>query len=183
MLDLAAAIDNSFLHAQAAPAYVAVEVAHAESDGEAEFVRNMEHGLKKHQDELDAWMTEGISRLKILEDHLAEVPFGLDEDQAARFIRLSDAIRDRAERSALSYAHMVKRLKRQSRAFARYSLSASDFVAGLALRIEASLGAELEFLMDVSDNYRALARQYGPKHGESQTFTDPASALAFLKSA
>jgi hypothetical protein len=183
MLDLAAAIDNSFIHAQAAPSFLAAEVAHSEGDGEAEFVRNMEQKVRQHVQELDAWKAEGSSRLQILEHHLEMTDVGLDEGQVARFLRLSSAIADRAERSALSYAHMVKRLKKQGRAFAKFSPSASEFVSSLALRIEASLGAELEFLMDISDHYRGLARLYGPTSGDSEVFEDPASAIAFLKSA
>jgi len=183
VLNLAAAIDNSFLHAQAAPSFMAVEVAHAEGDGEAEFMRNMEHSYQAHVTELEAWMAEGNSRLQVLEHHLKMVDFGLDQDQVARLLRLSQAIADRAERSAGAYANMVKRLRKQSRAFARYSKSTSEFVAGLANRIEASLGSEIEFLLDVSDQYRGLARLYDPENKRSEVFDNPADAIAFLKSA
>lgn len=183
MLDLAAAIDNSFLHAQAAPSFLVAEIAPSDGPGEAEFIRNMEAQFKSHKDELGIWMDEGFTQLQTLEGHLIDAQSGLGEVQVERLLRLSKAIGDRADRSAGCYARMVKNLKKQSRLFAKYSITASKFVASFALRIEESMQSELEFLMDTSDHYRALARQFGPTSDTGEEFTSVDSALSYLKSA
>ena len=181
MLDLAEAIDNSFLHTQTAPSFMAVQIVPTEGRDKAKFMRDMEERYQSHVDELETWITEGQTALETLAYHLRAAEFGLDQAQVARLLRLSDAIAKRAERSASSYAQMSNGLKKQARAFAKYSAPVSGFLVDLAARIEASLDREIAFLQDISDHYRGPARLYDPQNKGSEIFDDPADAIAFLK--
>jgi hypothetical protein len=181
MLDIDASIDQSFAGMHNAPRFMAVEIAQAGADGEAEFIRNMEQSYSTHIAELEAWISEGQARLKGMEQFLKATAFDLDPGQVARFIRLSEAISARAEQSAGAYAQTVKRLNKQSRAFAKYSKTASTYVASLAARIEVSLGREIEFLTDAADQYRGIARAHDPQNTRGPAFDNPDDLIAYLR--
>ena len=181
MLDIDASLDQSFAGMHDAPRFMAVEIAQSGADGEAEFTQNMEQRYNAHMAQLESWMADGQARLSAMEHFLKASDYSLDPGQIARFIRLSEAIAARAEQSAGEYAQTVKRLNKQARAFARYSKPVSEYVTGLASRMEAALGQEIEFLLDASDQYRAIARAHDPENTRGPAFDNPDDLIAFLR--
>lgn len=181
MLDIDASLDQSFAGMHNAPRFMALEFAQAGADGEADFIGSMERRYSTHIAELDAWMAEGRANVQAIEVAMRETEFALEPNQIARFLRLAEAITARAEQSASSYAQFVKRLRKQSRAFAKYSMTASEYMTGLTTRIEGALGLEIDFLVDVSDHYRGLARLHDPTNERGPAFENADDLIAYLK--
>jgi len=181
MLDFSAAIDESFLHAQAAPSFVAVEV--AVGDPQEDAVSNFVLQVTAHEKRLNEWMNRGQTHLQNMERDLAASGTTLDSGQVGRLIRLSEAMAHRAQHRASTYAKTVRGLNKLVRSSSKNSSVAGGFVQNLTNRVEAAFGTEIEFLTDMSDHHRGLARAYAEDKKTTGPFASADALIAHLKSA
>lgn len=175
-------LDKSILHFLSSPKFVSIGIANCENMGEAEFVHDLENAFESYSKELETWSSDCLRHMQQLETMLVHASAKLDHVQTDRLLGLSTAVRERAFNSASIYAGLIGRLKHRGAAYGQFS---TRFLRGrtqYAARLDAMLAAELHFLMDVSDHYRAMARQFGPEGGQGKMFNDAASALAYLNS-
>ena len=130
---------------------------------------------------LRLWLAQGAQQRHEMEEMLKTIP--LEAGHLQRLLRLSQSLAKRAEQSAGEYAPFVTSLRKQARKAAMISAEGGAFLQNYADQIEALLEQEINALTEASDHFRGLARLHDPKRGQSEVFSDAASAIAFLKTA
>ena len=176
--DLTTAIDASVEHFHGAPRSVLIAGdLEAGPDHEAHLgtqLRNLRKALR-------LWLAKGAQQRHEMEEMLKTIP--LEAGHLQRLLRLSQSLAKRAEQSAGEYAPFVTSIRKQARKAAMISTEGGGFLETYADQIEALLEQEINALTEASDHFRGLARLHDPKRGQSEVFSDAASAIAFLKTA
>ena len=179
MLDqLTDALDASVDHFHGAPRLVLILGGmETERDHEA----RLGNLLANFRKDLGLWFAKGARQRHEMEEMLKTIP--LEAGHLQRLLRLSQSLAKRAEQSAGEYAPFVSSLRKQARKAAMISTEGGAFLENYADQIEALLEQEINALTEASDHFRGLARLRDPERGQSEVFSDAASALAFLKAA
>lgn len=176
---LNAAIDAGRSHLQPPPMMMAAITPDDISRGEDEkFIRFMEDKYRHHEEAFGRWKVAALSGARKIESiaHGIGRPLEQMEIQATR--DMSDTLTGMARDRAMHADVFIADIKGQSAEMAATAPSRSRFLRRFVGRCEDLRDREVEFMCELSDFFRALARYHDPENTRSEILDDVQSALA-----
>lgn len=185
MLDLSAAIEDSFASMYNAPRFVPGVMAPRDDQqaSEEQFMQDMEARYQEYQTNIATWQKAGREHRADMEAQLLAGDVVLDVYQCTRIQLLVDDIEERVEHDIVFNSKSLKQMKKMGRKLMTVSPRGGEFIINLSDKVRVVVEAEMEELIAAVDWWRGIMSTYDPDNERSEVFDDPDDVLAFLKSA
>lgn len=185
MLDLSAAIEDSFASMYNAPRFVPCVMAPRDDQqaSEEQFMQDMEARYQEYQTNIAIWQKAGREHRADMEAQFSEGDVALDLNHRIRIQLLVDDMAERVEQDIDFNSKSLKQMKKMGRKLMTVSPRGGAFIINLSDRVRVVVEAEMEELIAAVDWWRSIMSTYDPENERSDAFDDPDDVLAFLKSA